>query len=251
MEAEKPPKYLYKYRGWNKHTRAMIEKGELWFQDHKKLNDPFEMRAMSELPRRKDQRKKLSDDLANQRFPGATKEEKRVVAMKLVKQMASDRIGFSLQEPMGFFCLSEVSTNTLMWSHYSTEHEGICLQFNTSLWSGKVTPLAVEYKEELPIIPWDAWAKHKVHSAFIQVMLTKAKTWEYEQERRIIRKTGLYQIEAMEIASVIVGACCPADHRKEIKEVCDSRGVKVYEARLSETKYAIEIPGLDEASCNE
>lgn len=30
------------------------------------------------------------------------------------------------------------------------------------------------------------------------------------------------------------------------EEVCERRGVKVYEARLSETKYAIEIPGLEE-----
>ncbi|MDA7528067.1 DUF2971 domain-containing protein [bacterium] len=256
MEIEKPPKYLYKYRGWNEHTRAMIEKGELFYQDHSKQNDPFEIKTRSEMPTDRFSREKLARrELSRFSLPQKIPDEH---FEKFVSQMVAamdNPVGLlSPVEPYGIFCMTELPDNLLMWAHYGLNHSGVCVQFDAESWEdeqyGRLT--RIEYKSEIPVITANDWLDDTTEEPFHRTTRTKSKDWEYEKEWRAICHTPSTIAIAKKrmIPAIIVGACCPDDHRQEIKEVCDSRGIKVYEAKLSETKYAIEIPGLNDSDDN-
>lgn len=66
----------------------------------------------------------------------------------------------------------------LMWSHYADSHRGCCIEFElgeTDLWDDD----DVKYKDELP--------KCNCEDDIINVLLTKSKHWEYENEVRFIK----------------------------------------------------------------
>jgi hypothetical protein len=82
------------------------------------------------------------------------------------------------------YCLALDPLSTLMWSHYGGEHTGICLEFHVG------NPLflkahGVQYRERYPVFVVTQMDTNSV----MDVILTKAKCWEYEQEYRLIGST--------------------------------------------------------------
>jgi len=87
----------------------------------------------------------------------------------------------------GVICFSEKPDEILMWSHYSDNHKGICLEFTAE----KGTDLSnldknhkVEYLAEYPRLMLTDFVNNDLAKASIKVMWTKAKIWEYENEWR-------------------------------------------------------------------
>ena len=78
------------------------------------------------------------------------------------------------------YCLSLLDDSILMWSHYSGNHTGICLEFNVDnpLFS-KARP--IRYSHTYP-----TWAPHNMEENAAALILTKAVDWAYEREFRII-----------------------------------------------------------------
>jgi len=78
------------------------------------------------------------------------------------------------------YCLTPLPASTLMWSHYSNNHCGICLEFD------KNNPLIekarpVRYKKKYP-----EWTPQDLADDPLAPVLTKAMDWCYEREFRII-----------------------------------------------------------------
>jgi hypothetical protein len=79
------------------------------------------------------------------------------------------------------YCLTGNPRSTLMWSHYADHHHGICLEY------GVDNPLfgmayKVNYDEKYP-----SWIPNELFSdRSMETMLTKAKSWDYEDEYRLI-----------------------------------------------------------------
>lgn len=78
------------------------------------------------------------------------------------------------------YCVTPLPASTLMWSHYSNNHRGICLEFD------KNNPLIeqarpVRYKKTYP-----EWTPQGVVDDPLASLLTKAMDWCYEREFRII-----------------------------------------------------------------
>jgi hypothetical protein len=57
-------------------------------------------------------------------------------------------------ERLGMFCLSANPNDVLMWSHYASNHRGLCLGFRTTgdsiLWDAQ----SVEYSREYPVVDY-------------------------------------------------------------------------------------------------
>ena len=80
------------------------------------------------------------------------------------------------------YSLSEKNDDLLMWSHYSQEHKGFCLEFDASVedtlfWSA----MKVTYTNEYPEVDITRLTQPE---EFRKLLLTKATCWKYEEERR-------------------------------------------------------------------
>ena len=117
------------------------------------------------------------------------------------------------------YCLTPHPDSTLMWSHYAENHKGICLEFGID---NPLVSLALEvlYPEAYPV-----WVPHEFeddNDRAIEMILTKAKPWSYENEFRIISlfdnqkdgplrvDNGCFTLPRGALKSVIAG--CDADY---------------------------------------
>jgi hypothetical protein len=114
------------------------------------------------------------------------------------------------------YCLAEDPLSTLMWSHYAADHTGICLEFHLSNFLF-MKVRGVVYDEQFPAI-----VPNEFFDRALDMILTKAKCWEYEREFRLIGgphfqegeplKTydDFFKLPPLALMSVIVG--CRGDY---------------------------------------
>lgn len=74
--------------------------------------------------------------------------------------------------------LSKNYTNTLMWSFYGEDHKGICIKLAVTSkdWIKRI----INYDNMLPTLTDDS-------SKFLNLLSSKSKHWEYEDEVRYLR----------------------------------------------------------------
>ncbi|MGY4505251.1 hypothetical protein ACVWYH_009208 [Bradyrhizobium sp. GM24.11] len=87
-----------------------------------------------------------------------------------------------LNQERGLLCFSEDWTDPVLWAHYGDRHRGICLGFDVQ--DGLARKINYQ-KTRLS----DVDARDKSASEILDALLyTKYKSWEYEQEWRILLK---------------------------------------------------------------
>lgn len=185
-------KYYHYQSFCNARLITLLRDKKLFFSDPHKVNDPwdckpwFDYRPMLEDPvKRKEMIAFLRilatpENLANPRRAvyenslrtdnDALMEDVEAYSRGLTREIGKRRI----------YCLTPFPTSTLMWSHYSNNHHGICLEFD------KNNPLIekarpVRYKKTYP-----EWTPQGVADDPLAPVLTKAMDWCYEREFRII-----------------------------------------------------------------
>lgn len=141
------------------------------------LNDPFEL-----LPSAKSRAAfYYKHNVHGWNMTQAEMEQYFLKGYKNNSQHYNDGIGFF--ERLGIISLSAYNSNLLMWSHYSSDHCGYVVQFDTDYFDFPrqhndfpEVPQQVLYQGERPteLSDWKDW------------FLYKAKSWEYEQEYRVI-----------------------------------------------------------------
>ncbi len=138
-----------------------------------------------------------------------------------------------------------------MWSHYSRNHKGICLEFATDNSIFRAAQ-KVRYRKDYPPL-----LLHDPESHY-QMLLIKSDVWSYEEEFRLIcpRFTDVRQhplimdgdylsIGANDLKSIIVG--CQADEgtKEAIKTLVEEHApsVAVRHAKRAPNKYRLVIEG--------
>ena len=89
----------------------------------------------------------------------------------------------------GFISLSKTSPkhkeSILMWSHYTESHKGCVMEFDLDI-SGMYRSTAHVLHKPIEVIYSDERVKGEVgEKEYIDLLSTKAKCWEYEQEVRV------------------------------------------------------------------
>jgi hypothetical protein len=149
-----------------------------------------------------------------------------------------------LYEERGVTCFSESPSNTLLWSHYGGAHKGICLEFDTS------SPLlqrlhAVRYSDDIPEFDIVETLVGN-ESRILDVMLTKAGCWSYEQEWRAIHREAdkeyCYGVEAL--TGVYLGAALTESERDLICHILHGTPTRLFEIKRSATSFGLEIHSL-------
>ena len=131
---------------------------------------------------------------------------------------------------IGVACFSEKGNNSLMWSHYTRSHKGICIGFDLaklyfSLRSSKQKELAlikVDYTNEFK--PLDYFKDY--NAAIYHWIRTKSEIWGYEEEVRILftnlvfneHKKILFEFDKRAISKIYLGSKMLQDEEEWIKE---------------------------------
>jgi hypothetical protein len=185
----------------------------------------------------------------------------------------STKIRDSWQEKFGVLSLSQVSDNITMWSHYSRNHSGFVIEFNTQnpFFNCKCKPSdpiralrGVKYETERPDIKlYDGASSEEEMITFLaeKILLTKSIDWAYEKELRMIlplnettrvvetesQQIHLRHFEASAVTAIYLGVNTSENTRHEITNLLSEpryRHAQLYLASLSQTHYKIDFSPL-------
>lgn len=157
---------------------------------------------------------------------------------------------------IGILSLTKKNDNLLMWAHYANEHKGFVVEFDRKnkffeskekdnfIYKGiqKVTYSSVREYNFLVDNSWD------------EILLTKSKEWEYENEYRIIRRllesderkgnVFLFKFSKNLIKSIYCGCNMEDGNKQEIikiiKEDKELNHIKVFEMKTSDKYYKLD-----------
>ena len=259
------PKKLYKYQSCNENTLNNLRDRSFWFSKPENFNDPFDCKINFKLvditeenlelffnSLREDEPNKKVFDRIFHTDGGVTKLfEDKVIELsrngpsELVSRFAS----------LGVTCFSEINDDTLMWSHYTTSHQGFCLEFDTTkppfIWKNKLNQASVmekvTYSDPYPPVSLKDLALNKLPFSLAQAILTvKSSDWAYEREWRLFSKRGNAELdyEKTALTGVYLGCKITAENKEIIKSILGN-SIPIYEMQRSMTESKVtarELP---------
>lgn len=222
------PTQLYRYRSLNNMQYVLDEiiTGKIYLAHPKELNDPFDSCSIlkSNSPsyyfNNKDIFKKsisghVDEESLSQVFDRedwydgwmklVAKESATSLGQEHVMQALNDTVMKEIQKLNEVFnnmnhnmsrlaCFTTKSDNLPMWNHYTQNHKGICLEYETK----NITDIyilnrlfPVYYSDVLPDIVERLFEKRKAEFSVMDYFLIhKLKDWAYESEWRLIYNAG-------------------------------------------------------------
>lgn len=137
-------------------------------------------------------------------------------------------------QTLGVACFSKNFDKSLMWSHYTYSHEGICFGFNlmklywslSSLRPEQLALIEVEYTDNFE--PVDFFEQK--NDAIYHWIRTKSSIWNYEEEIRILftnlkfnhHQKMLFEFNKLAISKIILGNRISSENEIWIKSFCKS-----------------------------
>jgi hypothetical protein len=251
-------RYFYRYRsldGKSKaHVKESILNSEYYFSSPKAFNDPFDCRPVFRFNASKTELVKYYEGVLSRQAPHLSRDQRRAEARARMSDPNLDPRDFrnldgfykfydqAITSKIGILCLSTSPSDILMWSHYANSHSGICLQFS-AINNVLKSSLPVRYEKLRPAVNPVSQNHDEMldHSIF-----TKSDHWVYEQEWRLIQYkqgAGIYRLPPEALVGVVLGAQISDVDKSDVLQWIDERSspTKVYQARVSESKFEIEM----------
>ena len=157
-------RFLYKYRAIDPYNdesidrvRDIVVRSRLWLSSPFDFNDPFDMSAKFVIQgTEQERRERFIEILTNQ---GISRNDRKLRLKNMMKKsrksLENELAGIykNRADGVGIYSFAGDPRNILMWSHYSRDHSGVCLQFERAkdflTMSGAIK---VEYAAEYPVI---------------------------------------------------------------------------------------------------
>lgn len=181
---------LYKYYSSSFDIISYLSSPTIRISQIPTLNDPFEGLLTSELIDKfyhKYKEHYSSDPDHNL----ASRRELKIYLMRYIRSF-------------GIVSLSETQRNLLMWAHYSSEHKGVCIGYNTALLDNINSQTPVESEDRIIFrkVNYDSILFDNEHLEAMddldltdnnyfewiaeRILTTKSNDWSYEKEHRFI-----------------------------------------------------------------
>jgi hypothetical protein len=219
---------LYHYQKFRaEHLSSMLRERKIFCSNPAHLNDPWDCRPSFDPAPMKDpevfqqvmawfhrQAQVPIEDRLKQQLEDRLKSDKDYMA-QFADTLSQEFHKMIFKRRL--YCLTTDPACTLMWSHYTDNHCGICLEFSTDvLMFGNA--MKVIYRPTYP--SWITYLPDPART--LEMVLTKSEAWEYEQEFRVwtvsestpspyLRPQGNYlALPDGALTSVIAG--CEADY---------------------------------------
>jgi hypothetical protein len=139
-----------------------------------------------------------------------------------------------MSDTIGVLCFAKTRDNLLLWSHYTSAHQGYALEFDSSQpgFRSLGDLMEVTYSKERPEYDLHNWTD-------VRPMMTKSVDWEYEQECRVVRLLSkcsprpvsgrthyVVPLPVDSLKSVYFGVRCAAEIQKTVQSLLKGTGVR-------------------------
>jgi hypothetical protein len=261
-----PPRFLYKFRAfpsdrsspaidtYTSRMHQIIVDSELWLSSPSDFNDPFDTKGRFEIRGSDAKRAAHIKALVERYAPAhATPTEIQQAYDKLAARTNSEILSMlqpsfeKQRDSTGVICFVEGDPrDVLMWSHYATDHKGVCLQFEPArdLFTF-ARALTVKYVRHYPVVNW-LDGKFEME----KILRRKHPRWKYEAERRIIQigaARSVFNFNPSALVGLLFG--CAADDAvvKATGAVLDARAkaglppLKLYRVQMHKSRYELVI----------
>jgi len=168
-----------------------------------------------------------------------------------VQQVLED-MGFRMREGVRVCCFSATVESVVMWSHYSSAHRGLCIEYDIGTLSRADPRLyaisPVFYAEKL----FDASdylqqaRTGDANNLWLRLAcLNKSAEWAYEQEWRLVLSPGpnqpSHQSIALPIKAVYLGSRVPPSTSHDVQQVTSEIGVPLRAMRMSKDSFKLMV----------
>jgi hypothetical protein len=233
---------LFKYRPINQFSLDIIANERIYFPVPESFNDPFDTKCSfkkkSTIIQSTDVKK------IKNAFPG---EGPGDILAYTKKDLTEEIDNFEQKlKNYGVLSLAENAKDILMWSHYSENHKGLCIEFerNESNELGDKTKTKnVNYTKNYPSLsPKALLSTEDIESSLIRVLYTKSEHWSYEKEWRMFVPKGnkVYPIPGI-IKSVTFGVRASDMDIDIVRQLLTGKDVVLYKALLKENEFGIKL----------
>ena len=119
--------------------------------------------------------------------------------------------------------------SVLMWSHYASNHQGVCFVFDVSRDPKTfVRALPIAYIDEHPTVNWVT--DFKKGGVIKSIVLRKHNRWTYEKERRIIELESARQhlrFHPEALRALIIGCRMAEEDIKAVTRLLSERAIRL------------------------
>lgn len=269
------PNSLFKYRPLNDYALENLENNTVWLADITTLNDPFEAELLFDFNlsvknffSSKEFNNSFKDKFG---FPISDIEIKNIVnsanpfdsyynlckknnielKLKEEKDLTTienywNEVNKENKNKVRICSLSERNDSLLMWSHYASQHEGICIEYDYSNFHKyKAFLQPVHYTNELcKIDKFDDLTGINV----LMASTYKSKEWSYENEWRLTvtpnENINSNIIPAPIPLAIYVGTRFNLNHsykKSQIFRICKEKGIPIFQMKIHPNEYKIII----------
>jgi len=258
MPIKEIPKVLYKYRQWDNpfHSRILTN-NEIFLSSPANFNDPFD----SSLPFKYKKEELTPENIYKKLIEVMRKYSPNISELEL-QNFCYERQRSGIYESgeywkefyddtknqifndFGIMSLTTKNDNLLMWSHYANGHQGLCIGLDTEILfntiSGRLAP--VFYSSSFPEIG----LFEKDIRNWIQLVNTKSKHWQYEDEYRLTKTYSanmVFSFPKEMIKEIILGCSMKIEYKKEIYEIIDRNfpHAELFEAKTNIEDFMLDI----------
>lgn len=156
-------------------------------------------------------------------------------------------------EKQGVFSVASKWNCPLMWSHYADHHRGICIEYNSINHKCPIIE-AVNYNKSRHVLTSDIekWIKGSdivEKEIFNTFFFSKAPSWEYEKEWRIINPKQGEEDAPLKISGIYFGLRCDRSVLATLVNILKGSEVQFYSIRTKDKGFTLKKEGVDEEDC--
>lgn len=193
-------------------------------------------------------------------FANSRKEERKKLYLNVMGNettflMIKKEFDEIINKLIGILSLTTEFDNLLMWAHYSNEHKGFVVEFDSENDFFKMKDDNYIYKG-IQKVNYSKIRPHKflIENEWEEIFLTKSEEWSYENEYRIIQRLqdadevkgniSLFKFPKEMIQAIYCGCNMNTLKKERIIEIIKNDNelnhIKVFEMKLSDKYYELE-----------
>ena len=237
------PTHLFQYRTIEI-CKLILENNTMKFSSPKEFNDPFDCQIVPDTENTFEQ---VVSFLNENNFYNLSVPQIKNLAEDTMKtpekwKNTIEQTFDKIINATGVCCFTKEENNLLMWSHYTNSHKGVCLKFNVLKdLDFFVIPFPVKYSDQYP-----TYNHLKDRTTLVNDMvLTKSKIWEYENEIRVIKlnKTGYINFKKGALEEIVFGCNTTDQEINEIKNLALKHDYNIIfkKANKKQRQFGLEI----------
>jgi GNAT superfamily N-acetyltransferase len=286
------PKRIYKYRSDNSYARESLKSSTIWLASPDSYNDPYDcllrfspasMTAAFErglidpfvtgykleVPADKVEEAKqsttpletLSHHITGVGKPGANPKQMTEFFSKMVPKYVESTVAVlqAIRTIMKVCSFSAVNDSILMWSHYGSNHQGFCIEYDLSKFDQHDAFLRnlypVVYSHQLvDLTPWAeklvTGKREELTTLFpLLGVIQKFEGWAYEQEWRYVsfqEDPSPNRTRSMPLPSrVFIGAKAPSSTMAGLMAICQEKNIGLWQMHMSNDQYELLANPVD------